>query len=214
MTALYSRFTLPSLSVIRSLIYRIENNVKQLKQNHRNDDIILLMSEPFITTAHDANNSSSSLGDDEVCSNVSDQTVLKTCTDCHELTTVNKALAGELSEVLNKLEVKESKTGTLATKLSKLSVCNTNKKLKRRDEKVIELKEQVKDKQKLEHSLQQATTRIRSYQCRLTNAKNKYDSISQKCDSLQMFIKDLHEELELTTVEVHCVIQKINMNAC
>jgi len=32
----------------------------------------------------------------------------------------------------------------------------------------------------------------------LTNAKNKYDSISQKCDSLQIFIKDLHEELELT----------------
>ena len=80
--------------------------------------------------------------------------------------------------------------------MSKLSVYNTNKKLKRRNEKIIELKEQ--DKQKLEYSLQQATTRFRSYQCRLTNAKNKYDSISQKCDSLQMFIKDIHEELVLT----------------
>ena len=87
------------------------------------------------------------------------------------LTTVNKALAGELSEVQNKLEIKKSKTGDLATKLSKLSVRNTNKKLKRRDEKIIELKEQVKDKQKLEHSLQQATTLVRNYQYRLTNAK-------------------------------------------
>jgi len=62
-------------------------------------------------------------------------------------------LAGELYEVQNKLEVEESKTDDLATKLSKLSFCNTNKKLKRRDEKIIELKEQVKDKQKLKQSL-------------------------------------------------------------
>ena len=69
-----------------------------------------MMSEPFITTAHDANNSSSSLGDNKVCSNVTAQAVLKTCSDCHELealTTVNKALAGELSEVQNKLEIEE-----------------------------------------------------------------------------------------------------------
>ena len=94
------------------------------------------------------------------------------------------------------MEIEESKAGDLATKLSKLNVHNTYKKLKWRDEKIIELKEQVKDKQKLEHSLY--TTGFRSYQCRLINGKNKYDSISQKCDSLQMFIKDLHEELELT----------------
>jgi len=48
MTALYLRSTLPSLSVIRSSIYRIENKVKQLKRNHHNDDITLLTSEPFI----------------------------------------------------------------------------------------------------------------------------------------------------------------------
>ena len=153
-----------------------------------------MMSEPFITTAHDANNSSSCLGDDEVCSNVTAQAMLKTCSDWEVLTTVNKALAGEFSEVQNKLEIKKSKTGDLATKLSKLSVRNTNKKLKRRDEKIIELKEQVKDKQKLEHSLQQATTLVRSYQYRLTNAKinmisSLWNVILYKC-LLKIFMKN------------------------
>ncbi|XP_065893139.1 uncharacterized protein [Dysidea avara] len=208
MIALYSRSTLPSLSVIRSSIYRIENKVKQLKRNHHNDDIIILTSEPFITACNKDSSSSFGPDDEHACSNVltgTDQTVLaeaKTCSDSHELevlTTVNKELAGELSKVQNKLEHEVSKTDDLTTKLSKLSVRNTNKKLKRRDEKINELKEQVKDKEKLQHNLQQATTRVRSYQNKLTVATNKYDSITQKCDHLQMVTKDLNEELELAT---------------
>ena len=167
MTALYSRSTWPSLSVIRSSIYRIENKVKQLKQNHHNDNITLLTSEPFITSI---NEPCSSIGPDyEACSNVmtrTDQKVkaeVKKCSDSYELevlTTVNRELASELSEVQNKLEHEVLKTDDLTTKLSKLSVRNTNKKLKRRDEKISDLKEEVKDKKKLQHSLQQATTRV------------------------------------------------------
>jgi len=125
---------------------------------------------------------------------------VKKCSDSYELevlTTVNRELASELSEVQNKLEHEVLKTDDLTTKLSKLSVRNTNKKLKHRDEKISDLKEEVKDKKKLQYSLQQATTRVRSYQNKLTVAKSKYDAITEKCDHLQMVTKDLSEEIEL-----------------
>jgi len=44
-------------------------------------------------------------------------------------------------------------------------VQNINKKLKHRDEKITELQEQVEDKEKLQHSLNQATACIKHYQC-------------------------------------------------
>ena len=96
---------------------------------------------------------------------------VKHCSDSHELevlTTIKKALACELSIVQND---SLSKLDDLTTKLSKLSVRNTNKKLKHRDKKINVLKEQVKDKEKLHHSLQQTTTHVRSYQNKLTIAK-------------------------------------------
>ena len=54
-------------------------------------------------------------------------------------------------------------TNKLTENLSKLSVRNTNKKLKRRDEKKTESKEQVKGKENLQHSLNQATSYIKNY---------------------------------------------------
>ena len=72
----------------------------------------------------------------------------------------------------------------LNEKLSKLSVWNTNKKFKRRDEKITESKEQVKGKENLQHSLNQATSHIKNYQYRLGIAKSKYDTIRHKCDQM------------------------------
>ena len=84
------------------------------------------MSEPFITTARDDSNSSSSLGaDDEACSNVltgTDQAE-KTCSEFHKLEvlkTVNRVLAGELSEVQNELEIKESKNRPTCSQIKQI----------------------------------------------------------------------------------------------
>ena len=41
--------TLPPLAVMKSSIYRLENKIKQLKQNHHDDDIVLIKNKPFIT---------------------------------------------------------------------------------------------------------------------------------------------------------------------
>ena len=200
MTALCPRSTLPSLAVMKSSIYRIESKVKQLKRNHHNDDVNLLTNKPFITTAEHNYESYSSLEvDGEVHSNSLTSTnqrtlpKVKTCDDRYDsevLTTVNKALACELSKVQNELEQEVAKTDDLIAKLSKLSVRNTNKKLKRRDEKIVELKEQVEDQEKLHLSLDQAKTHVRSYQNRLAIAKNQYDTITQKCDHLQVVAKE------------------------
>ena len=142
--------------------------------------------------------------------------------DSEVLTTVNKALACELSKVQNELEQEVAKTDDLTAKLSKLSVRNTNKKLKCRDEKIVELKEQVKDQEKLHLSLYQAKTRVRSYQNRLTIAKNQYDTITQKCDHLQVVAKDLNKESHTIESKEHqrkylgnvrqCCIELLSLN--
>lgn len=95
----------------------------------------------------------------------------------------------------NALENEQAKTDELTEKLSKLSVRNTNKKLKRRDEKITELKEQVKDREKLQCNLNQAIGRLKSYQYRLGVAKNKYNTISEKCDHLKSIAQDLNQEM-------------------
>ena len=64
------------------------------------------------------------------------------------LSSFNKSLVSELSSVQNSSEIQEAKTDELAPKLSKLSVRNTNKELKRRYEKIVELKEKVKGYEK------------------------------------------------------------------
>ena len=101
------------------------------------------------------------------------------------LTSVNKSLACELATVQNALTLQEAKTDDLTTKLSKLSIRNTNKKLKRRDEKILELKDQVKENEKLQQGLNKATARVKSYQYKLGVSKGKCDTISEKCDHLE-----------------------------
>jgi len=78
-----------------------------------------------------------------------------------------------------------------------LSVCNTNRKLKQRDEKIVELKKQVRDKKELQSTLNKTDSRVRKYQNRLDIAKNRYDAISQKCDHLQSIAQDLNKEVEV-----------------
>ena len=59
--------------------------------------------------------------------------------ELESLKTVNLVLSGELQESEATLSDQKLKTDELATKLSKLNIRNVNKKLKRRDEKIIAL---------------------------------------------------------------------------
>ena len=111
------------------------------------------------------------------------------------LTSVNKSLACELVTVQNALTLQEAKTDDLKTKLSKVSIRNSNKKLKRRDEKILELKDQVKENEKLQQGLNKATARVKSYQYKLGVSKGKCDTISEKCDQLESVAQGLKKDM-------------------
>ena len=199
MKAICPEMTLQPLSAMKTSIYRIENKIKQLKRNHHDDSIAVIKNEPFITEKPYKADKEKHAYPLPIATEkfLPEFKAYNEKLDSEVLTTVNKALAYELSSVQNALELEEVRTNELTEKLSKLSVRNTNKKLKRRDEKITELKEQVKGKENLQHNLNQATSRIKNYQYRLGIAKSKCDTISHKCDHLQSVAQDLNKEVVL-----------------
>ena len=72
------------------------------------------------------------------------------------LSLANQKLAAELAATKESLDPEQSKTDKLAEKLSKVSIRNVNKRLQRRDDQIVSLKEQVKEKDKIEAHLQNA----------------------------------------------------------
>ena len=195
MKAICSISTLPPLPVMRSSVYRIENKIKQLKRNHHDDHIVIIKKEPFIAEQVEETNREEDHPSPRPVDVLCKASVNNENFDSEVVKTVNKALAFELSTVKNDLEIEQAKTDELTEKLSKLSVRNTNKKIKRRDEKITELKEQVKDREKLQCNLNQAIGRLKSYQYKLDVAKNKFNTISEKCDRLKSIAQDLNEEV-------------------
>ena len=76
--------------------------------------------------------------------------------DMEVLSMVNHKLAAELTSTSESLDLEQAKTDQLSEKLSKLSIRNVNKRLRRRDNQIICLKEQVKEKVKIESNLENA----------------------------------------------------------
>ena len=121
------------------------------------------MKEPFLKECQQPNTSTLTVDREKVSSTTKQNWPCET----EVLRSVNKSLACELATAQNALTLQEAKTDDLTTKLSKLSIQNTNKKLKRRDEKILKLKEQVKENEKLQQGLNKATARVKSYQYKL-----------------------------------------------
>ena len=66
------------------------------------------------------------------------------------LSVVNHELACERTTAKDALELQETRANELSSELSKLNVHNMNKKLRRGDEQITKLKEEVKEKRKFE----------------------------------------------------------------
>ena len=183
--------SLPQLPALKSYIGRIETKIKELKRNHRDEEIKSVMKEPFLKECQQPNTSTLIVDREKVSSTTKQNWPCET----EILRSVNKSLACELATAQNALTLQEAKTDDLTTKLSKLSIRNTNKKLKRRDEKILELKEQVKENEKLQQGLNKATTRVKSYQYKLGVSKSKCDTISEKCDHLESVAQGLNKDV-------------------
>ena len=61
--------------------------------------------------------------------------------DMEVLSMVNHKLAAELTSTKESLDLEQAKTDQLSEKLSKLSIRNVNKRLRRRDNQIVCLKE-------------------------------------------------------------------------
>ena len=59
----------------------------------------------------------------------------------------------------------------------------------------MELKEQVKENEKLQQGLNKATTRVKTYQYKLGVSKSKCDTISEKCDHLESVAQGLNKDI-------------------
>ena len=126
--------SLPQLPALKSYIGRIETKIKELKRNHRDEEIKSVMKEPF----------------------------LKEC--------------------------QQPNTSTLTVDREKVS--STTK-----QNWPCELKEQVKENEKLQQGLNKATTRVKTYQYKLGVSKSKCDTISEKCDHLESVAQGLNKDV-------------------
>ena len=111
--------TLPTLGSVKVAISRLEKKCSELSRNKHSDQIEALFLEPFISSSKQV---------------MASQGVTTNTASCSRevLEHVNVELARELKSAEEALVAECCKTEELAEKLSKLSVRNTNKKLKRR----------------------------------------------------------------------------------
>ena len=100
--------------------------------------------------------------------------------DEQALTIVNSNLASELSDMKKALDSKHQEIEHLTAKLSKLNVRNVNKRIKRRDELIAKLKEEVKDKQQVESKLKS----VQETSGWFISCKEKNETVSSKIDHL------------------------------
>ena len=123
---------IPTSSALRATLSRLQSKVKVLKRKKEQEKIRLLMSKPLIVLkTHDAT---------LTCASVKSTKPIKLDRQSEILSTVNQELATELAVTKEALELEEKRTQDLVSKLSKLSVRNTNKKPCRRDEQITNLK--------------------------------------------------------------------------
>ena len=183
--------SLPQLPALKSYIGRIETKIKQLKRNHCEEEIKSVMKEPFLKECQQPNTRTLTVDREK------DSSTAKQYWPCETevLKSVNKSLAYELAAAQNALTLQEAKANDLTAKLSKLSIRNTNKKLKRRDEKILDLKELVKESEKSKEGLNKATARVKSYQYKLSVSKSKCDTISERCDHLESVVQGLNKDV-------------------
>ena len=123
-------------------ITRLQSKVKSLNETKTIRDI---MNEPFIGKG---------------CQRKKDTVVqcMKTARptfDVKVFSTVNRELAGELAMTKEALNLQEMQMKELEAKFSKLSVRNTNKKLRQRDDQIAKLKEEVIERRRIENRLKQ-----------------------------------------------------------
>ena len=203
---LYNCSSLPSLPVLKVNIGRLEKKVKELKRNKRHDQMQLLLSETFINPVQKTD-----------CKAVPSIAKHK-CNDFEikVLSSVNLELARELAVTNEQLHHQEIETKQLESKLSKVSVRNTNKKLRRRDEQITHLKEETKENKKLKDRLERTEIASERHRANLVHAKKRAENVALEMDELKVHTKLLETKLGELSLEIRsiedereCLLQRL-----
>jgi len=107
--------SLPQLPALKSYIGWIETKIRNLKQNHHDEELQSVMKEAFLKDCHQPTASTLKV-DREKASRT-----IVSC-EAEPLASVNKSLARELATVQNALILEQAKADNLTAKLSKLSI--------------------------------------------------------------------------------------------
>ena len=177
----------PTLHTIHVKITRLESKLKELKRNKRQDLLSKLKSEPFFESIRGKVESTNVVAVPKPAASPS--------FDVEVLILANQKLAAELTSTKQSFDLQQTATDKLTEKLSKLSVRNVNKKLRRRDDQIVSLKEQVKEKNKFEGRVQDAEKASKRLQVNLYNARKRCKEIDEECQELSVRSRYLNERV-------------------
>lgn len=193
----------PKLATLKVTLARLDKACVKLTRNKEHDKLQQLMDESALVTCTEEKRGYS-------CK-VMNPIPIVTEPSSYELKTLQKVnidLAGELKESEAALNDEKMKTDELSAKLSKLSIRNVNKKLKRRDNKIKEsqccmenLTKEIESKSvtiaKLENKLESAQQGKECYRSKLNRCLKASSTSQTAYDEIQCQLVALKEECQL-----------------
>ena len=186
--------------MLKVTLFRLDKKRAKLKRNNQNDKLKLLMDESGLVNSTEDRRDSS-------CTVMNLAVADLSAFELETLYRVNVDLAGKLKRSKDALNDQKLKTDELCAKLSKLSIRNMNKKLKRRDNKIKksmlhgQLKKEIEDKcatiAQLENRLVSAQQGKECYRSKV-NQYVKAGSVSEAAyDEIQYQLVGLKESISL-----------------
>ena len=182
---------LPTLETFKVYVGRLEKKRSELLRNKNQNELMLLMAQPFCCTKKARSYVS--------LSDIPPSKHAESTFDFEVLQKVNAEISAELHEANAALHDEQNKTEKLATKLNKLSVRNVNKKLRRRDDRIhsaecqiYSLTQNIEAKtetvEKLERDLESATQANH-------RSRSKVYRSSKQVEVVQMGMVDIQSKL-------------------
>ena len=210
----------PKLATLKVTLSRLDKACVKLKINKRQDNLELLMDESGLVSCTEEKR-------DCPCTVMNPVVIESSPYKLETLTKVNMDLAGELAKSEAALNDEKLKTDELSAKLSKLSIRNVNKKLKRRDNKIKEsqccmdnLTKEIEAKSAaiatLENKLESAQQGKECYRSKLNRCLKGSSASQTAYDEIQCQLVAFKEECQLKTdgsevVELRSEVQTLRV---
>ena len=190
---------LPTLEIFKVYVGRLEKKHSELLRNKNQSELNLLMDQPFCCTKKARSYVS--------LSDIPSSKHVESTFDLEVLQKVNAEIAAELHVANAALHDEQNKTEELATKLSKLSVRNVNKKLRRRDDRIHSaecqihsLTQNIESKtetvEKLERDLESATQANHRSHSKVYRSSKQVEVVQRGMPDIESKLADLEKQFD------------------